>query len=79
VRIFCKFEILRGLRKELILGVPDILSKFKLVFLEMVMNASSDLSFIVALNELMRRSGNLGRRGMSLLTKRISSQIRSCL
>jgi hypothetical protein len=48
---FCKFEILRGLREELILGVPDILSKFKLVFLEIVMNASSDLSFIGALNE----------------------------
>jgi hypothetical protein len=48
---FCKFEILRGLREELILGVPDILSKFKLVFLEMVMNALSDLSFIGALNE----------------------------
>jgi hypothetical protein len=41
----CRFEILQGLREELILGVPDILSKFKAVFLEMMISASSDLSF----------------------------------
>jgi hypothetical protein len=47
----CRFEILQGLREELILGVPDILSKFKAVFLEMMILASSDLSFITSLDE----------------------------
>jgi hypothetical protein len=50
VNAWCSFEVLRGLKEELILGIPDILTKFKALFLEMVASAGSDLSHVQKLD-----------------------------
>jgi hypothetical protein len=45
---WCEFEILKGLREELILGIPDIVAKFKELFVQMVQGV--DLNFIQQLD-----------------------------
>jgi hypothetical protein len=41
---WCEFEILRGLKEKLILGIPDILTKFKELFVQMIQGA--EVNFI---------------------------------
>jgi hypothetical protein len=44
----CRFQVLKGLREELILGIRDILLKFKTLFLEMI-SETTQLDHISAL------------------------------
>ena len=49
---WCEFEILRGLKEELILGMPDIIAKFRSLFIEMLKG--------VDINYIRRLDGEMG-------------------